>query len=403
MRKMYIKILTVSALNNYIKKIMDNDFILNNIHVKGEISNFKFHESGHLYFSIKDEGGKINAVMFRTSAAALKFMPENGMNVEVKGRVSVYQKDGSYQLYCDEMKQVGIGDLYIAFMKLKEKLEKEGLFSEKHKKEIPLFPRRIGIITSPSGAAVRDIINVAKRRNKNVDLLIYPSLVQGSGASTDLINGIKVLNNIEEIDVIILARGGGSIEELWSFNDEMLAYAVFNSKKPIITGVGHETDFTIVDFVSDRRAPTPSAAAEIAVPSLNELDSRLSVMKRNLYRVYKNEISEKYNKVKMLNKTLEINNPLNYIINAYNFIDNLRNRLNHNAIIKLNGEKEKLSRINAVLNAHNPLNVLHKGYAVIQDCDNNVISEIERLKALKEINIILRDGKIKGSVDFTEV
>lgn len=402
MKKMYIKVLTVSALNNYIKKIMDNDFILNNIHVKGEISNFKFHESGHLYFSIKDEGSKVNAVMFRTSAASLKFMPENGMNVEVKGRVSVYQRDGSYQLYCDEMKQVGIGDLYIAFVKLKERLEKEGLFNPEHKKPIPVFPRRIGVITSQSGAAVRDIINVARRRNPNVDLLIYPSLVQGSGASMDLINGIKILNSIEDVDVIILARGGGSIEELWSFNDESLAYAVFNSKKPIITGVGHETDFTIVDFVSDRRAPTPSAAAEIAVPSLTEANARLSAARRNLSRSYANEIALKYNAVKMLNKTLEVNNPLNYIINAYNFIDNLKSRLNHNITVKLNKEKESLSRANAILNAHNPLNVLQKGYAVIQDVENRVIGDISMLKTLDKIKVTLRDGSIKGSVDFTE-
>jgi exodeoxyribonuclease VII large subunit len=400
---MYIKVLTVSALNSYIKKIMDNDFILNNVYVKGEISNFKFHESGHLYFSIKDENGKINAVMFRTNAASLKFIPENGMNVEIRGRVSVYPKDGSYQLYCDDMKQIGIGDLYIAFMKLKERLEKEGLFSLEHKKQIPAFPRRIGVITSPSGAAIRDIINVARRRNQNVDLLIYPSLVQGGGASEDLIEGIKVLNNIEEVDCIILARGGGSIEELWSFNDEALAYAVYNSKKPIITGVGHETDFTIVDFVSDRRAPTPSAAAEIAVPSLDEANSRLVAVMRNLSRVYANEISTRYNSVRILNKTLEINNPLNYIINAYNFIDNLKNRLNHSIDIKLNSENESLMKMNAILNAHNPLNVLQKGYAVIQDYDDNVIGDVSKLKALDRIKITLRDGSIKGSVDFTEV
>lgn len=400
---MYIKVLTVSALNNYIKKIMDNDIILNNVSVKGEISNFKFHESGHLYFSIKDESSKINAVMFRSDALSLKFQPENGMNVEIKGRVSVYQKDGSYQLYCSEIKQVGIGELYTAFIKLKERLEREGLFNTDHKKVIPSFPRRIGVITSPSGAAVRDIINVARRRNRNVNLLIYPSLVQGSGASKDLINGIKILNSIEDVDVIILARGGGSIEELWAFNDEELAYAVFNSKKPIITGVGHETDFTIVDFVSDRRAPTPSAAAELAVPSIEECNLELTNIKKHLERAYHNELVKRYNYVKMLNKTLEINNPLNYIVNAYNFIDNLKNRLNHSMAMTLNRKNESLGRVNAVLNAHNPLNVLQKGYSVIQDCDNNVVSDIARLKTLSSIKIILRDGSIKGNVDFTEV
>jgi exodeoxyribonuclease VII large subunit len=400
---MYIKVLTVSALNNYIKKIMDNDFILNNVHLKGEISNFKYHGSGHLYFSLKDESGKINAVMFRASAVNLNFMPENGMNVEVKGRVSVYQKDGSYQLYCDTMKQVGIGDLYIAFMKLKEKLEKEGLFDLDHKKPIPVFPRRVGVITSSTGAAVRDIINVARRRNRNVNLLIYPSLVQGTGASADVIRGIEYLNTVEDVDVIILARGGGSIEELWAFNDEELAYRVFKSKKPVITGVGHETDFTIVDFVSDRRAPTPSAAAEIAVPSLDEFNNRIASMKRTLTRVYSNDIIRKHNDIKMLNKSLEINNPLNYIINAYNFIDNLKGRLKHNAAFRLNSEKEALSRFNAILNAHNPLNVLNKGYAVVQDTEGRIVSETKVLRELNEIDINLRDGKLRGRVDFTEV
>jgi exodeoxyribonuclease VII large subunit len=399
---MYIKVLTVSALNNYIKKVMDNDFILNNIYLRGEISNFKLHDSGHMYFSLKDEGGKINAVMFRTSAAKMDFRPENGMNVEVKGRVSIYTKDGSYQLYCEEMKQVGIGDLYIAFNKLKEKLSEEGLFDERYKKELPRFPRRIGVITSATGAAVRDIINVATRRNSKVNLLIYPSLVQGKGASEDLIKGIKYMNTLAEVDVIILARGGGSIEELWAFNEEALAYAVFNSKKPIITGVGHETDFTIVDFVSDRRAPTPSAAAEIAVPSMAELNMRINNIKISLDRIYRNDLAKRMSTIKLFNKTLELNNPLNYIINAYNFIDNLKGRIYNNINMKISLEKEALSKFNSVLHAHNPLNVLNKGYAVIQSNDNNIINDIYKLKDEKEIKVTLKNGSIKGKVDFTE-
>jgi exodeoxyribonuclease VII large subunit len=399
---MYIKVLTVSALNNYIKKVMDNDFILNNIYLRGEISNFKLHDSGHMYFSLKDEGGKINAVMFRTSAAKMDFRPENGMNVEVKGRVSIYTKDGSYQLYCEEMKQVGIGDLYIAFNKLKEKLSEEGLFDERYKKELPRFPRRIGVITSATGAAVRDIINVATRRNSKVNLLIYPSLVQGKGASEDLIKGVKYMNTLAEVDVIILARGGGSIEELWAFNEEALAYAVFNSKKPIITGVGHETDFTIVDFVSDRRAPTPSAAAEIAVPSMAELNMRINNIKISLDRIYRNDLAKRMSTIKLFNKTLELNNPLNYIINAYNFIDNLKGRIYNNINMKISLEKEALSKFNSVLHAHNPLNVLNKGYAVIQSNDNNIINDIYKLKDEKEIKVTLKNGSIKGKVDFTE-
>lgn len=262
---MHVKTLTVSQLNRYVKNTLDADFILNNASVKGEISNLKIHSSGHIYFSLKDEGSKINCVMFKSYAYKLNFNLENGMNIIAHGNVSVYGKEGSYQLYVKEMKREGIGDLYIAFEKLKEKLKNEGLFDESNKKEIPRFCKKIGgVITSPTGAALRDIINVTKRRNKGIELLIYPALVQGTDASKTLVDGIKTLNKVEDVDIIILARGGGSIEELWAFNNEDLAYTIYNSKKPIITGVGHETDFTIVDFVSDRRAPTPSAAAEIA-------------------------------------------------------------------------------------------------------------------------------------------
>ena len=397
---MYIKVLTVGALNNYIKKVMDNDFILSNIHVKGEISNLKIHNSGHIYFSLKDDSGKINAVMFRSDAENLNFIPENGMNVEITGRVSVYIKEGSYQLYCSKMNQAGIGELYAAFLKLKERLEKEGLFDADHKKPIPLYPARIGVITSPTGAAVRDIIHVARRRNKNIDILIYPSMVQGTAASEDIIRGIRYLNSLDDIDVIIIARGGGSIEELWSFNDEALAYEVYKSKKPIISGVGHETDFTIIDFVSDRRAPTPSAAAEIAVPSLSELNIRLNTAVGRLYSIMENKLHFKKNELERIKNKLDLNNPTNYIVNGYNFIDNLRNQLNHNIEMVLSMKKEQLGGLNAVLNAHSPLNVLNKGYSIIQDKDENVISDIQRLKKQDNIYITLKDGRIEANVSF---
>lgn len=397
---MYIKVLTVGALNNYIKKVMDNDFILSNIHVKGEISNLKIHNSGHIYFSLKDDSGKINAVMFRSDAENLNFIPENGMNVEITGRVSVYIKEGSYQLYCSKMNQAGIGELYAAFLKLKERLEKEGLFDADHKKPIPLYPARIGVITSPTGAAVRDIIHVTRRRNKNIDILIYPSLVQGAAASEDIIRGLRYLNSLDDIDVIIIARGGGSIEELWSFNDEALAYEVYKSKKPIISGVGHETDFTIIDFVSDRRAPTPSAAAEIAVPSLSELNIRLNTAVGRLYSIMENKLHFKKNELERIKNKLDLNNPTNYIVNGYNFIDNLRNQLNHNIEMVLSMKKEQLGGLNAVLNAHSPLNVLNKGYSIIQDKDENVISDIQRLKKQDNIYITLKDGRIEANVSF---
>lgn len=399
-REMYIKILTVSALNNYIKKVMDNDYILNNVHVKGEISNLKIHNSGHIYFSLKDEFGKINAVMFRSDAENLKFIPENGMDVEVTGRVSLYLKDGSYQLYCNKMEPVGIGDLYVTFLKLKEKLEKEGLFDERRKKAIPFYPRRIGVITSPTGAAIRDIINVSTRRNKNCNILIYPSLVQGKGASQDIIRGIEYFNTIEDIDTIIIARGGGSIEELWSFNDEELAYAVYKSKKPIISGVGHETDFTIIDFVSDRRAPTPSAAAEIAVPSLVEMEERIEVLRTLLHNNVYNKINSKSNALERLKNRLKLTSPINEIVNSYNHIDNLKNRLSHHMKLSLEVKKEQLSKNYALIAAYNPLNILNKGYSIIQDKEDQVISSIEELKKQEKLKILLKDGKIEARVSF---
>ncbi|WP_040211867.1 exodeoxyribonuclease VII large subunit, partial [Clostridium polynesiense] len=245
---MYIKTLSVTELNGYLKKVMDNDFILNNIRVQGEISNLKYHNSGHIYFSLKDENSKINCIMFKSNADYLNIPLNNGRKVEAVGRISVYIKDGSYQLYVSTINDIGMGELYIKFNNLKEKLSKKGLFLEEIKKEIPKYVFKIGVITSPTGAAVKDIIQVAKRRNPGTEIIIYPALVQGNEASESIINGINTLSSMEDIDVIVVARGGGSIEELWAFNDEKLAYAIYNCRIPIISGVGHETDFTICDF-----------------------------------------------------------------------------------------------------------------------------------------------------------
>ena len=395
---MYIKTLTVSALNNYIKKVLDNDFILNNTYIKGEISNFKLHTSGHAYFSIKDDISRLSCVMFKTYTCKLNFLPEDGMKVVIKGKVSVYQKDGTYQLYCEEIKPEGMGDLYLAFQKLKEKLEKQGLFEAKHKKALPKYPKRIGVITSPTGAAIRDIINVIKRRNNNVDVLIYPALVQGINSSEDIIKGIEVLNAIKDIDIIILARGGGSIEELWSFNDEKLAYAVFNSKKPIITGVGHEIDFTIVDFVGDLRAPTPSSAAELAVPSLADLKKVVTNTKVFIEAFVNSFLIERFNRVKLLTRTLELKSPENYIIHQYSHIDSLKKLLDNKAYARVTVEKDKLSKYIALLNAHNPLNVLNKGYSIITDKKDKVINSIEVIKKQDGVKIRLKDGIISVSL-----
>lgn len=389
---MYSKTITVSALNSYIKKVIDNDFILSNSNIKGEISNFKLHSSGHIYFSLKDENSKINCIMFRSAAKNLNFIPENGMKVVVKGRISVYEKDGAYQLYCDIMEPDGIGELYLAFEKLKNKLQAKGLFDDKHKKQVPRYAKKIGVITSPTGAAIRDIINVTKRRNSSVDLIVYPALVQGIKASADIIKGIELLNKIEDIELIILARGGGSIEELSCFNDEQLANAVFNSKKPIITGVGHEIDYTIVDFVSDMRAPTPSAAAEIAVFSLDELKNRILNCKSMLAYNMESNIEYKKMRIDSLKRDLDSISPSVYIANEYNNIDRMKELLNIKVSTRLDKEKEKLGKINALLSAHNPLNVLNKGYSVIQDTKDNLVSEVSKLKKLDKVKITLKDG-----------
>ncbi|WP_040329342.1 exodeoxyribonuclease VII large subunit [Clostridium ihumii] len=390
---MYSKIITVSTLNNYIKKTLDNDFILRNANVKGELSNVKIHSSGHIYFSLKDNSSKINCVMFKSNANSLTFIPENGMNVLVNGRISVYEKEGVYQLYCDGMEIDGVGNLYIEFEKLKRKLEEEGLFDFENKIDIPMFPRKIGVITSSTGAAIRDIINVTRRRNDKVDILIYPSLVQGINAKYDIVKGIEKLNSITDIDVIILARGGGSIEELWAFNEEIVARAIAKSKKPIVTGIGHETDFTISDFVSDKRASTPSQAAEIVVPTIEELNERLLNIRGMLTNNIKSEMLKNKKNLEMYKKVLELNSPKNFLVNQYNIIDNKKEILGHKMKKILEYQLREVQKNYELLGAHNPLNILNKGYSLIYDNEKHVISSINELKDEKKVKILLKDGK----------
>lgn len=392
---MNIKTLSVSEVSNYLKKIIDNDFILNNLSVKGEISNLKYHSSGHVYFSLKDDQSKINCVLFRGKAQFVDFKLEEGMSVVIKGRVSIYPANGSIQLYCDEIEQEGLGQLYIKFEKLKEKLSAEGYFDEKHKKAIPLCPNRVGIVTSKTGAAIRDIINVARRRNRCVDLVLYPAQVQGKDAYKDVIDGIRYFNNEKNVDVIIIGRGGGSIEELWNFNEEELAIEIFKSKIPIISAVGHEVDFTISDFVSDMRAATPSQGAEIAVPLEEALYKQIDDLNLYLDQKMDNILLNERNKLDHLVKTLRLNSPLNRVINNYLVVDKLKNRLELNIINKVKLEKEKLIGLNNLLLAHNPTKLLSKGYAIIED-STGIIKSIDNLKENKEITITLNDGKVQG-------
>lgn len=392
---MKIKTLTVSEVNNYLKRIIDNDFILNNLSVKGEISNLKYHSSGHIYFSLKDEGGKINCVMFRSKAIMLNLTLEEGMGVVIGGRASIYPQNGSIQLYCDTIEQEGRGELYIKFERLKEKLSKEGYFDEELKKEVPKFPSRVGIVTSPTGAAIRDIINVSRRRNRLVDLVLYPAKVQGIGAYMEVIEGIKYFNRTKSVDVIIIGRGGGSIEELWNFNEEELAKAIFKSKIPIISAVGHEVDFTISDFVSDVRAATPSQGAEIAVPLQSDIEDAIEYMNNRMGSIIANKLQLEKNKVDSLSRILKLNSPMTRIVNNYMIVEKLKERLNSNIVNKINIEKEKLSGLNNLLMAQNPCNLLNKGYAIIED-ESGVINTVKRMSEEKEINVFLADGVVKG-------
>ena len=302
--------LTVTSLNEYIKRVIDADSFLSGVLVKGEISNFVYHRTGHLYFTLKDENSLIKSVMFSFSASKLKFMPENGMKVIVHGRVAAFTRDGTYNLYCDRMEPDGIGALYVAYEQLKKKLEAEGLFAQERKRPLPKIPTRIGVITSPTGAAVRDIINVVTRRFKYAKIVLYPSLVQGESAPAQLISGVKYFNENKAADVIILGRGGGSIEDLWAFNDEGLARVVAASQIPIISAVGHETDFTICDFVADRRAPTPSAAAEIAVPDTAELMRKINNITGRMELLLYENIKRKSEKLSMLAKSKVLTDPI---------------------------------------------------------------------------------------------
>lgn len=394
---MKIKTLTVSDLTNYIKKVIDNDFILNNLSVKGEISNLKFHSSGHIYFSLKDNNSKVNCVMFKSKASLLNISLEDGMEVEVKGRASIYAATGSFQLYCDEIKKEGQGELFIKFEALKEKLSKAGYFDEKYKKNIPMYANRIGVVTSSTGAVIRDIINVTKRRNSLVDVVLYPANVQGDGAYKEIIQGIEYFNREKNVDLIIIGRGGGSIEELWNFNEEELVKVIFNSKLPIISAVGHEIDFTISDFVSDIRAATPSQAAEIAVPLLSYINTKIC----DISKVLENEIEKKLknckDKLQENEKILKLHSPMSKIVNSYLDIDKLKERLHFVIDTKVKKEKQKIELLNNLLSANNPVRVLGRGYAIIEDENKNIIKEIASLKKEKTIQISLSDGKIKGN------
>ena len=383
---------SVSQLNNYIKRVLDANSYLSDIFVKGEISNFKLHSSGHIYASLKDEGALIKMVMFKGSVQNLKVMPENGMRVICRGRISVYERDGVYQLYCEDIVPDGVGSLYAAFEKLKAKLETEGLFDEIYKKPLPRFPQRIGIVTAKTGAAVRDMINVSKRRFPLAELVLVPVSVQGISAAPEIAKAIQMLNRHKACDVMIVGRGGGSIEDLWAFNEEIVARAIFDSDIPVVSAVGHETDFTIADFVADLRAPTPSAAAEVVCPSGEELKKSLLQRQERLSDSLIHFLEMKKNRLERLKESYAFTHFPDRLFEYKQFVDTLLKR-SADAILKSVTEKRmELSGFAGKLDALSPLKTLARGYSIALKEDGTLISSVKDAKNGESFTLKLKDG-----------
>ena len=396
--------LTVTQLNNYVKTLFDTDDVLSAVSVCGEISNFKNHYStGHLYFSLKDNESLIRCVMFASSAAKLKFAPENGMTVTLYGRVSVYPRDGAYQIYVSNMIPDGIGDQYIAFELLKKKLEAEGLFDQSRKKPLPKFPSTVGVVTSSTGAAIRDIMNVLSRRYPVASVLIYPALVQGVSAAKSVADGVRFFNDPKNFhttptpDVIIIGRGGGSGEDLSAFNDEGLARAVAASSIPIISAVGHETDFTITDFVSDLRAPTPSAAAELAVPDRAELLRKLANVTARCTSIMSSRIEHYEKRLDTLAAARVLRSPQTLLDIRLDTVSRFAEKLDNGYEKIVEASSAKLARAASKLDAMSPLKVISRGYAVVRG-DDGVVSSVSELSVGQEAGITLSDGEARATI-----
>ena len=391
------KYITISQLTRYIKYKIDNDVNLGQVFIKGEISNFKAHSRGHYYFTLKDETSRINAIMFASQTKTLKFMPEDGMKVLVTGKISVYEATGGYQIYVSDMIEDGVGNLYVAYEQLKKKLEKEGLFDTSKKKKIPRIPTKIGVITAPTGAAIRDILSTIKRRFPLTEVLLFPALVQGKEAASSIVSQIKNAENYD-IDTLIVGRGGGSIEDMWCFNEEEVAYAIYNCKIPVISAVGHEIDFTIADFVADLRAPTPTGAAELAVPDINEIVEDLKYMD--------NFISSEINrKINTCEREIKYISESKYFVNVLNLFDSYKDRINiieekiENQIKnKVTSKEKELKYIENHLESLNPNNILSKGYSIIYK-DGKAITDITELNKEDNINIKIKGGEVAAKIE----
>ena len=392
--------ITVTDLNKYIKNKIDGDEMLNNVLVKGEISNFKNHYTGHMYFTLKDENSLIKCVMFKSYTTHLSFMPKDGMKVMVLGSVAVFERDGVYQIYAKAMKEDGLGSLYTAYEELKKKLEQEGLFAESHKKKIPFMPKTIGVLTSNTGAVIRDIINVSTRRNPGVHIRLYPVPVQGPGAAEKIAEGIKFMNENKLADVLIIGRGGGSLEDLWPFNEEIVARAIYDSELPIISAVGHETDFTIADFVADLRAPTPSAAAELAVANIEDVRETLKLY-NNRYKVALKK------KIELMRLSYEkcmarpaYKNPTQKINEQYMVIDMKVKALQNSMMLKLKEAKTSFVKETAKLDSLSPLKTLTRGYSIVTKQESGkVIKSVDDLNSGEKVNLRLSDGQKTSTID----
>lgn len=391
----------VSQINRYIKNMFAQDFMLKNVCVKGEVSNCKYHTSGHIYFTLKENGSAMNAIMFAGNRRGLGFSMKDGDQVQVTGSIEVYERDGRYQIYAREITLAGEGDLYIRFEQLKHELEEMGMFAAEYKKPVPKFASRIGIVTAPTGAAIQDIRNIASRRNPYVQLILYPALVQGEGAAASIVNGIRALDSMN-LDVLIVGRGGGSIEDLWAFNEEEVARAVFECRTPVISAVGHETDTTIADYVADLRAPTPSAAAELAVFDIRSLIERMESMRIHLYRSMAGKLRLAQSQMNTYKAELNRKNPMNRMNEKKQYMSELSIRMEHLMVKKITERKMKLALLSQRLDDISPLKRLGQGYAYVKDAGGQGLNTAEQLTVGDFVEIRLRDGRIEAEVTKIE-
>ena len=392
---------TVRQVNSYIKNMFAQDFMLNRIYVKGEVSNLKYHTSGHIYFSLKDESGTIACVMFAGSRSGLSFRMEEGQQIIVLGVVDVYARDGKYQLYARKIVRDGVGLLYERFELLKKELQEMGMFAPEYKQKIPKYIRRLGVVTAPTGAAVRDIINITKRRNPFVQIILYPALVQGEGAAESIVKGIHALE-AEKVDVMIVGRGGGSMEDLWAFNEEAVARAVFDCSVPVISAVGHETDTTIIDFVADLRAPTPSAAAELAVYDFMEMKKNLKLREEKLLHFMQLILERKRQKLEQYSLRMRAYHPQQRLNEQRQFAADAENRLRREMMRRLEQEKYRLGLMAERLKGLSPLEKLSQGYAYVEDSSGANVRTVSNVKQGEQITVYVTDGRIRAEVTGVE-